>query len=88
MFTRLQILTAAAGLAAAWFGPGRTLGEEANQSAPRPRAPMIHWEKKKLADNYCEACELADVNRDGKLDVISGPAWYKATTSNRIRSAR
>src|SRR5208283_1519899 len=30
-----------------------------------------------------EAAEVADVNRDGKLDIISGENWYEQTTPGK-----
>jgi hypothetical protein len=38
----------------------------------------IKWEKVKLVDSLNEGIDVVDVNRDGKLDVISGPQWYEA----------
>ena len=32
------------------------------------------------ADSTFEACSVMDVNRDGKLDVVSGGFWYEAPT--------
>jgi hypothetical protein len=40
----------------------------------------MHFEKKLIVKSYTEACEVADVNNDGKLDIISGPAWYENPT--------
>src|SRR5262245_21334551 len=60
------------------LGAAPAMSADEKPKAVPPRPPMIRWEKKKLADNLCEACEIADVNKDGKLDVISGPAWYEA----------
>ena len=30
-----------------------------------------------------EAAEVADVNRDGKVDIISGENWYERTTAGK-----
>lgn len=40
--------------------------------------PQIRWEKVKLIANLNEGIDIADINRDGKLDVISGPWWFEA----------
>lgn len=32
------------------------------------------------ADSTYEACSVMDVNRDGKLDIVSGGFWYEAPT--------
>ncbi len=45
-----------------------------------PKPGLMRFEKKMLADNLGEGCAIADVNKDGKLDVIAGPAWYEAPT--------
>jgi hypothetical protein len=41
-------------------------------------ASRIKWEKVKLVDNLNEGIDVADINHDGKLDIISGPQWYEA----------
>lgn len=52
----------------------------ADQKAPPtpPKPGLLRFEKKKLIEDLAEACALADVNKDGKLDVIAGSAWYEA----------
>ncbi|MFZ5831149.1 MAG: FG-GAP repeat domain-containing protein [Planctomycetota bacterium] len=40
--------------------------------------PTVKFSKKLLAVNLNEGCDVADVNRDGKPDVIAGPLWYAA----------
>lgn len=32
------------------------------------------------ADSTFSACAAIDVNRDGKLDIVSGGFWYEAST--------
>ncbi len=49
-------------------------------AAELPKHGRIRFEKKQLADNLAEGCAIADVNKDGKLDVIAGPSWYEAPT--------
>ena len=35
------------------------------------------WQKLRLTDEFWgEGAHVADINRDGKLDVVSGPYWY------------
>jgi hypothetical protein len=47
----------------------------AHAAAPAPRA--ITFQKQVLATEYfCDGINAADVNRDGKMDVIAGPFWY------------
>jgi hypothetical protein len=38
-----------------------------------------HFKKVKLTDEFwAEGAHFADFNRDGKMDVVSGPFWYEA----------
>ena len=35
------------------------------------------WQKLRLTDEFWgEGAHVADINRDGQLDVLSGPYWY------------
>ncbi len=45
-------------------------------SISRPRD--IHFEKHEIDLGASETCALADVNGDGRLDIISGEYWYEA----------
>lgn len=42
------------------------------------RTPEIPFEKHTLDLGANETCAVADINRDGKLDIISGENWYEA----------
>lgn len=43
-----------------------------------PPAPDGQWTKQQLTDNFwAEGATAADVNKDGKMDVIYGPYWYE-----------
>lgn len=42
------------------------------------RPPEIPFEKTMLDGGANETCAFADVNRDGKLDIVSGENWYQA----------
>ena len=45
-------------------------------AASKPRD--ISFEKLTLSDQYwCDGINAADINRDGKVDVIAGPFWYE-----------
>lgn len=38
----------------------------------------VTWETKRLDDKfYSEGGAIADINKDGKMDVVSGPYWYQ-----------
>ncbi len=38
----------------------------------------IKWEKVKLVESLNEGIDVADINQDGKVDIIAGPQWYEA----------
>lgn len=47
-------------------------------------APLLHagqaitWKRIELNDKfYAEGANFADINKDGKMDIISGPYWYE-----------
>ena len=42
------------------------------------RPPDIRFAKHEIDPGASETCALADVNGDGKLDIISGEYWYEA----------
>ena len=44
-----------------------------------PRTGQIRWEKRWLFNDLNEGVALADVNRDGRVDVIAGAHWFDAT---------
>src|SRR6218665_587580 len=38
----------------------------------------INWETKQLDDKFrSEGGAIADLNKDGKADIVSGPYWYE-----------
>jgi len=46
--------------------------------AESPAASSPTWKKLTLNDKfYCEGANFADFNKDGKIDVVSGPWWYE-----------
>jgi hypothetical protein len=42
------------------------------------RTPEVAFEKHTLDLGSNETCAVADINRDGKLDIVSGENWYEA----------
>ena len=39
---------------------------------------LICWKRVQLNDKfYAEGANFADINKDGKTDIISGPYWYE-----------
>lgn len=47
-------------------------------SAVAAEPPTVKFSKRCLMVDRNEGCAIADVNRDGKLDVIAGMHWYAA----------
>ncbi len=52
-----------------------------------PRTPEIIFEKTMIDPGAAEPAAFADVNRDGKLDIVSGEFWYQGPnwTPHRFR---
>lgn len=50
-------------------------------AAPRPSTPA--FQKITLDPGASETATFADINRDGRLDIVSGDAWYEAPTWKR-----
>ena len=50
------------------------------------------WKKLQLSDKfYCEGADVGDFNKDGKLDIASGPYWYEGpdfTKKHEIRPVK
>ena len=54
-----------------------TLGASVTRAAGAERA-LPHFQKQVLTDQYyCDGITAADINRDGKMDVVAGPFWYE-----------
>ena len=53
--------------------------------SPRTRAPEIPFEKQTLDLGANETCAVADLNGDGRLDIISGENWFEAPGWRRHR---
>jgi hypothetical protein len=62
---RLLVLTAVAMLAA----PSVSAAE-----------PSVKFSKRKLMVSPYESCDVADINRDGKLDIVYGAFWFEGPT--------
>src|SRR5687767_7251260 len=42
------------------------------------------FEKKVLSSEYyCEGADFGDLNRDGVMDIVSGPYWYEGPSYSR-----
>ena len=52
-----------------------------------PRPPDIRFRTQMLDGGASETAAVADVNRDGRLDIVSGEHWYEAPswTPHRFR---
>src|SRR5690348_13674114 len=67
----LAVLTITACLA---VSTGRVRAEDSEE---------IPFDKHTIDLGQSEAAEIADVNRDGKLDIISGENWYEQTSPGK-----
>jgi hypothetical protein len=47
------------------------------QSAP-PKS--VKFSKRKLMVSPYESCDVADINRDGQLDIVYGSFWFEGPT--------
>ncbi|MFQ5808670.1 MAG: FG-GAP repeat domain-containing protein, partial [Armatimonadota bacterium] len=53
----------------------------------RVQAQRLRFERVKISDTKFEAASACDVNRDGKMDIVSGGFWYEGpefTTQHKI----
>ena len=55
---------------------------------PETRSPDIPFEKHTIDIGANETCAWADINGDGRLDIVSGENWFEAPTwrKNRFRT--
>jgi hypothetical protein len=79
------VLTA---LALPWIS---TSGRSAEKPAESSNASKITWKKTVVDTRFVsEGVAIADVNRDGKMDVLTGDVWYEAPDwkPHRIRPGK
>ena len=58
-------------------------------SAVLAGTPAPQFKKLQLTDQfYCEGAFYADFNRDGKMDVVSGPFWYEGPDFRKTHEIR
>lgn len=51
--------------------------------------PTLKYQKLTLTDKfYCEGAYFADFNKDGKMDVVSGPFWYEGPDFKKTHEYR
>jgi hypothetical protein len=43
----------------------------------RDEARTLRFDKKRLFVSTYQAASVADIDRDGKLDIVSGPYWFR-----------
>lgn len=73
MYYRFASVIAAAALAVALFQTATSAGGLSTKMTRR-----IEWKKTKISDERYESVGVFDVNKDGKLDIVSGGFWYEA----------
>ena len=66
-YFRLSLFTAILALVVVALGNSPAMAE----------APL-RFRVQMLVDDFNEGCALADINRDGKLDIVAGKYWYSA----------
>ncbi len=59
-------------------GIALSLNLAAALAAPPNPAGRLVFDRVRLVNDLNEGCAVADVNRDGKLDIIAGPHWFEA----------
>src|SRR4026208_2558036 len=47
------------------------------QQVQAVKSPEIPFEKHTVDVGFSESCAVADVNDDGRLDIVSGENWYE-----------
>lgn len=58
---------------------GLAVGLAPTTAAPKADEPTITWKKTVLDTKFrSEGVAIADVNKDGKIDVLNGEYWYEA----------
>ena len=57
------------------------------QATPIARAPDLRFEAQMIDPGASETAAVTDINRDGRLDIVSGEFWYEAPswTPHRFR---
>jgi hypothetical protein len=56
------------------------VGEDKSPT-PVPKNPKVAWKKTVIDKVFrSEGVAVADINKDGKMDIINGEAWYEAPT--------
>ena len=53
----------------------------------QPPAPSGEWSRQQLTKNFwSEGACVADVNKDEKMDVLSGPFWYEGPAFTKVHT--
>ena len=58
------------------LAPAILVALAAAASADEPRSRALQFSKRCLDVQNHEGCAIADLNRDGALDVVAGPYWF------------
>jgi hypothetical protein len=69
-------------MAAAWSVtalPSASLSSAEGDQAEKKDGPKITWKKTVIDNKFrSEGVAIADVNKDGKMDILTGETWYEA----------
>jgi hypothetical protein len=78
--SRRGLLGGAVGLTAGALLPGAAFAEPPQPAVVPPTAPSrVHFRKRTINEaSDFEAASTADIDGDGRLDIVSGDTWYKA----------
>src|SRR5690242_5012854 len=87
--TRRSLLGSAVGLAAGAMIPVSAGAQAPEPLVKPPSGPSrVRFRKRVISETSdFEAASVADIDGDGKLDIVSGDTWYKAPdwTAHRFR---
>ena len=57
---------------------GLVLGVAGALALAAPRPPDVPFQSRMIDAGASETAAVADINRDGRLDIVSGESWYEA----------
>ncbi len=65
-------------VALCWWATFGIRGDLVRPAGAEEARTLIRWETRQLSDVFfSEGADCGDFNRDGRLDIVSGPFWYE-----------